>query len=225
MEHPREVAPDGSPVAVFKALPEGRAPELVATVTRPGGSVLELGCGAGRVTRGLVARGFPVVAVDESADMLGHAGGPGVETVEADVFRLDLGRRFDCVLGASHLIDSPDPAQRAALLAGCRRHVAADGVIILERYEPAWARAPESGWGKVGDVEIDVEIHERRGDSFDATVTYRLGDLTWTQTFTAAAVDDDLLTTEASAAGLAFDRWLDDRLTWALLRPAPEKPG
>jgi len=56
-------------------------------------------------------------------------------------------------------------------------------------------------------------------------VTYRLGDLTWTQTFTAGAVDDDLLTTEAAAAGLVFDRWLDDRLTWALLRPAPEKPG
>jgi SAM-dependent methyltransferase len=215
-----EVAPDGSPVAVYLALPEGRAPGLVDSVVAPGSSVLELGCGAGRVTRGLVKRGHRVVAVDESADMLRHVSGDGVETVRADVFALALGRRFDCVLAGSHFIDNPDPARRRALLDVCRRHVADDGVVVLERYEPGWAGTPTSGWGTVGDVEIDVEIHQRRGTDFDATVTYRLGDAVWAQSFTAAAIDDDQLAADAAAAGLAFDRWLDDRRTWALLNPS-----
>jgi SAM-dependent methyltransferase len=229
---PADVAPDGSPVAVFRALPEGRAPGLVHGVTAPGGDVLELGCGAGRVTRPLLAHGHPVVAVDESADMLREVEGSGAEVVRADVFALDLGRRFACVLGASHLIDDPSPERRRALLDVCRRHVAADGVVILERYEPEWARAPESGYGEVGPVEIDIEVHSQSGPGapFEATVTYRLDDQTWAQRFTAVVVEDDQLVAEAAAADLRFQRWLDDRRTWALLRPTegehrPRPPG
>ncbi len=40
-----------------------------------GASILELGCGAGRVTHPLVALGHPVVAVDESPEMLAHVRG------------------------------------------------------------------------------------------------------------------------------------------------------
>ncbi|HEV7761556.1 MAG TPA: class I SAM-dependent methyltransferase, partial [Acidimicrobiales bacterium] len=188
-----------------------------------GGSVLELGSGPGRMTHPLVAQGHEVVAVDASAEMLAHV--EGAERVQADLYTLVLHRRFDGVLAASHLINEPSAARRAALLDVCRRHVADDGVVLVQRYEPGWAAAPESGYGTVGPVEIDVEIHARRGADFDATVTYTLGDRTWAQSFTATAVDDDQLAAEAAAHGLHLDAWLDDRRTWARLRPVGGATG
>jgi SAM-dependent methyltransferase len=181
----------------------------------PGGSILDLGSGPGRMTHALVALGHPMVAVDDSEEMLRHI--EGAERVHADVFGLRLGRCFDGVLAASHLINTPGRERRAALLDVCRSHVTDDGVVLLQRYEPGWARSPESGYGTVGPVEIDVEIHAQRGAEFDATVTYILGEQRWAQTFTSSAVEDDQLVAEALAAGLRFDRWLDDRLTWAQL--------
>jgi SAM-dependent methyltransferase len=98
-------------------MPARGEPAIVHAATGPGASILELGCGAGRVTHPLVALGHPVVAVDESADMLAHV--RGAETVCARIEDLALGRRFDLVLLASHLINS-DPPTRAAFLAACR---------------------------------------------------------------------------------------------------------
>jgi len=54
-------------------------PEIVHAAVPPGASILELGAGAGRVTHPLVALGHPVVAVDESAEMLARI--RGAETV------------------------------------------------------------------------------------------------------------------------------------------------
>ncbi len=95
------VAPDGSPVDVYLALPA--EPELghVRSVLSPGSAVLDLGCGVGRLSNPLAADGHEVVAVDESAEMLAHVIGP--EAVLADLWHLDLGRRFDVVLATSHL--------------------------------------------------------------------------------------------------------------------------
>ena len=211
------VAPDGSPVAVFRALPPGEVPAMVHGAVAAGGSILDLGSGPGRMTHPLVALGHPVVAVDDSDEMLAHV--EGAERVLADVYALDLDRRFGGVLAASHLIDQPAAGRRAALLDVCRRHVADDGVVLVQRYEPGWAQAPESGVGEVGPVEIDVEIHAHRPPDFDATVTYTLDGHSWSQSFTATAVGDEQLATEAAAHGLRFDAWLDHRRTWALLRP------
>jgi SAM-dependent methyltransferase len=204
-------------------MPAGRVPDLVHAAVGVGGSILELGSGPGRMTHPLVALGHEVVAVDDSAEMLAHV--EGAERVRADLYALALHQSFDGVLAASHLINEPSAARRAALLDVCRRHVADDGVVLVQRYEPGWAAAPESGYGTVGPVEIDVEIHARRGADFDATVTYTLGDGTWAQSFTASAVDDERLATEAAAHGLRLDAWLDDRRTWAQLRPVGGATG
>src|SRR4029079_15696758 len=72
-------APDGSPVTVSLRLPSRGEGELVAAALPPPASLLELGCGTGRVTQQLVARGYSVVAVDESQEMLAHV--RGAETV------------------------------------------------------------------------------------------------------------------------------------------------
>jgi SAM-dependent methyltransferase len=70
-----DAAPDGSPVEVYLRLPPGEEPGIVHAAVPEGAAVLELGCGAGRLTRALLAFGHPVVAVDQSPEMLRHVQG------------------------------------------------------------------------------------------------------------------------------------------------------
>src|SRR4051812_49579308 len=110
-----EIAPDGSPVELYALLPELGEGDLVARAVPPGGSILELGCGVGRITRQLVARGYDVTAGDESAAMLARV--RDAETVCARIEHVDLGRRFDGVGLASNLL-TVEPGARPAVLRG-----------------------------------------------------------------------------------------------------------
>jgi SAM-dependent methyltransferase len=207
--------PDGSPVAVYLALPAGPAPTLVHKALGGDATVLELGSGVGRMTRVLVAYGHQVVAVDNDPVMLQHV--TGAETVCADIETLDLDRSFDAVVAASHLISSPEPADRIGLLTVCRRHVRTSGSVLVERYPPDWAADPVDTDSTIGPVQVSVRIIERARAGFAATAEYRLGSRRWLQPFTGAHVDDHDLAAAAHAAGLAFVDWLDEARTWARL--------
>ena len=111
---PGAITPDGCAVDLYALLPPMGEPELVHAAIPAGASILELGAGAGRMTARLVELGHPVVAVDESAEMLAHV--RGAETVRARIQDLELGRRFDAVLLASFLVNTPDRALRGAFL-------------------------------------------------------------------------------------------------------------
>ena len=211
------VAPDGSPVAVYLALPAGETPGLIHGAVPRGGSILELGCGPGRITRPLTELGHQVVAVDNSEAMLAHIG--YAETVLADLFELDLGRSFDAVVAGSHLINQPDASRRLALLDVCRRHVVPDGVVLIERYDPTWAAAPIATDRRIGPVHIAFEPLAIEHGWFRGRNTYTIDDRTWVQEFTAAAVTDEMLTAEADTAGLRIASWLNDIRTWVQLIP------
>jgi SAM-dependent methyltransferase len=120
----------------YLALSGAREAELVASALPANASILELGCGTGRVTHELIARGFSVTAVDESAEMLEHV--RDAEKVHARIEELDLVRRFDCVLLASHFVNAPDAD---VFLDACARHVDGNGVVLVEAYPPdrEWA--------------------------------------------------------------------------------------
>jgi len=124
---------DGSPVEFYELLPAMGEPELVHGVIPAGATVLELGCGAGRITRALVALGHPVTAVDDSPEMLAEV--RAGETVFADIRQLHLGRTFGCVLLMSNLVNAGEDDRRAFLRC-CREHVALDGVVVIERMDP-----------------------------------------------------------------------------------------
>lgn len=71
------------------------------THVRPGGTVLDLGCGMGEpIARYLIERGVTVVGVDASPSMIEHcrARFPEMEWIVADMRELELGRHFDGVL-------------------------------------------------------------------------------------------------------------------------------
>jgi SAM-dependent methyltransferase len=207
--------PDGSPVEMYLHLPAGREAELVHAAIPDGADILELGCGVGRVTHELVRLGHPVVAVDESAEMLAHV--RGAETVRSRIEELYLDRRFACVLMMSHLVNTED-SQRSAFLTAAARHVAPDGVVLIEKYDPAWQ--PEEGLPqRRGDVLISLEDVRLGPDHFSATARYQLGDKTWRQPFTAWILDDRQLADSLGAAGLELMGPLDDSSRWVAARP------
>jgi SAM-dependent methyltransferase len=58
-------------------------------------SVLEPGCGSGRMLAALAALGLDVVGIDSSEQMLALARGRGCDVFRADMTGFDLGKRFD----------------------------------------------------------------------------------------------------------------------------------
>ena len=209
-----DVAPDGSPVDVYLALPFEADLARVRAVIPPDASILDLGSGPGRLSNPLAADGHDLVAVDDSAEMLSHV--VGASTVLADVWQLDLGRQFDVVLALSHLVNDRSPARRIELLKVCRRHLADTGVIVLQRFPPDWSPLEETG--SIGDVGVRLfGVQPFNDDGFAAAVEYRLGEQTWIQRFEAAIVDDAELNALAAAAGLIVRRSLDDEGSWMLL--------
>ena len=203
------VAPDGSPIEVYLRLPSRGEGELVAAALPPPASLLELGCGAGRVTRQLVERGYSVVAVDESSEMLAHV--RDAETVCARIEELDLGRRFDAVLLLSNLL-TVEPEQRRAFLDACARH---GDLLVVETLPLAW-QPPESELLRIDRVEDGVVygevFYDFRGPGRGA----------WSHAFAMRVfADEDEL---AEALGeWRFDRWLDRGRGWFVAQAPPSR--
>ncbi len=95
-------------------------------------SVLDAGCGTGRVAIELARRGAEVVGADVDASMLATAGrlAPEVDWVHADLAVLDLGRTFDVVVLAGNVVLFTPAGTEAALIAGCARHVGVGGALL-----------------------------------------------------------------------------------------------
>jgi SAM-dependent methyltransferase len=100
--------------------------------SRGGRSVLDAGCGTGRVATELARRGFTVVGVDMDRSMLGEARrrAPELEWVEADLCVLALDRRFEVVVLAGNVPLFCPSERRPDLVARCADHVAAGGYLV-----------------------------------------------------------------------------------------------
>lgn len=212
-----EVAPDGSPVAVYAALPAEPEFSPVLAHVRPGRSVLDLGCGAGRLANELARRGHEVVGVDESAAMLARLA-PGVRAVEARIEQLALAERFDVVVLASYLVNVPGRERRRGLLEACARHVARDGQVLLARYDPDWAERLTRERARVGGVGVTLEVRDRRGALLSLRTVLELDGRRFPQEHTARILGDDELAAELGGVGLELAGRLDG--WWVVARPA-----
>lgn len=96
------------------------------------GSVLDAGCGTGRVGRELYRRGVDVVGVDIDGEMLetARARCPVVAWIEGDISVIELGRTFDIVLMAGNVINFVVPESRRGALENLTAHVRPAGHII-----------------------------------------------------------------------------------------------
>jgi SAM-dependent methyltransferase len=216
---PGAITSDGCAVDFYTSLPAGDEPAIIHAAVPPQASILELGCGAGRVTHPLIALGHPLTAVDESAAMLAHV--RGARVVRSRIEDLDLGERFDAVVLGSHLVNVPDDEVLAAFLDCCARHVAADGSVLVERHPESWfddATAMEAV--RDGITFRLRDVSRPAADLLAATVEYRVGDREWSQSFVSRRLDDAQLRDRLRAAGLRVESSLTDDGGWVLARPA-----
>jgi SAM-dependent methyltransferase len=96
------------------------------------GSVLDAGCGTGRVGRELARRGVDVVGVDIDPEMLATAGrkAPAVFWHVADLATVRLGRSFDAILMAGNVMIFLAPGSESMVVENLALHLREDGLLV-----------------------------------------------------------------------------------------------
>lgn len=227
---PGPIAPDGSPVQLYAQLEARDEPLVISAAIPAGARILELGCGAGRVTHVLARLGHDVVAVDELDAML--AAFPDVEAspdhtacstgrvdkVCSSIEDLRLDTTFDVVLLASQLVNSTDPAARRRMLDTCRRHVAGDGVVLIQRHDTSFLTEPLTREGPTSRFVVRDLRHYPNG-VVSGALEYHLRGNVWTQTVWVQNLTDDDLRVCLQKSGLRLRRFLTDDRTWLSAEP------
>jgi SAM-dependent methyltransferase len=145
----------------------------LALAKREGGPVLDLGCGTGRLARGIAKAGIPVVGVDRSPELLGRAeslsGSLPVEWVQGDARTFDLGRKFRLALMTAHAFQSMlTEEDQDALLSRVAAHLQRGSAFAFVTRNPAvrarGAEGPAQPWRSYQDLLgrwVDVTILSR----------------------------------------------------------------
>lgn len=106
-------------------------------------SVLDAGCGMGRVAIELTRRGINVVGVDLDDDLLEYARQtqPAIRWVHADLATMNLDRRFDVVAMPGNVMVFCRPEDRRAIIRTAAAHLEVDGCLVagfdVERHHGA----------------------------------------------------------------------------------------
>ncbi len=142
-------------------------------------SVLDAGCGTGRVAIELAQRGIDVTGVDLDRPMLdqARAKAPDLTWVEANLLSVELDRQFDVVAMPGNVMIFVQPGTEPAVIANMARHLAPGGALIagfefgrgydLDRYdgdcraagltsEARFATWDAEPWRPGGDYAVSV---------------------------------------------------------------------
>ena len=190
---------DGSPVEAYALLPAEPELGVVRQLLGERRTVLDLGCGAGRIADPLAAEGRQVVGVDESAAMLERV--RAATSAHGRIEELALHRTFDGVLLLSHLVNGPDPQP---LLAVAARHLGPGGVLIIQRLEPG--RCWREGSSQAGPVLISLSNLTVNLPRVAARTTYRTPTGAWDQDWVLYERDDDEITHLLTGVGLRLTK-------------------
>ncbi len=215
---PGPITGDGCAVELYFLLPYNGEVELLEAFLRPAASILELGCGVGRMTRALLACGYRMTAVDNSLDMLSHVP-DGAVKVCSDIESLDLDKRFDAVLLASCLVNVPEESARRALLEACSRHLAIEGKLFFQRFDPDWLANAKAGESfAAGDVHMAVDEIRWDGMVAEICLRYEADGKEWRHYFSAILLDDSAVAESLSETGFGDVQWINR--TWGCARRA-----
>jgi SAM-dependent methyltransferase len=142
-------------------------------------SVLDAGCGTGRVARELARRGLDVVGVDIDSAMLETARrrAPRLDWRLGDLATIDLGRTFEAAVLAGNVMIFLSPGSEGAVVANLARHLAPTGLLVagfqlggpltLDQYDAVadaaglelaerWATWDRDPWHPGGDYAVSV---------------------------------------------------------------------
>jgi SAM-dependent methyltransferase len=136
----------------------------------PGGRVLELGVGTGRLAVPLTEAGLSVTGVDASPEMLARLrdrpGSAAVTVLEGDFATVEAPGPFDLVLIAfSTLFLVPSQAGQIAVLANGFRHLRPGGFLVVEAFVPdhsRWTRGQNLALGRLDaeGVSLKLSVHD-----------------------------------------------------------------
>ena len=143
-------------------------------------SVLDAGCGTGRVGRELARRGMDVVGVDIDPEMLAVARrtAPEGDWRQADLATVDLGRSFDAIVMAGNVMIFLAPGSEPAVVKNAARHLCEGGLLVagfqiaagrlsLQRYDEVaanaglalaerWSTWNRDAWSEGGGYAVSV---------------------------------------------------------------------
>lgn len=132
--------------------------DFVCSLEPAPASVLDAGCGTGRVAIELARRGVDVVGTDVAADMLATARrlAPEIPWVEADLAELHLDRTFDAVVLAGNVLIFVEPGTEPAVLQRCAEHLNPGGAVVAGFSLPpaAGLRPGRSGPARPGGYDL-----------------------------------------------------------------------
>lgn len=143
-------------------------------------TVLDAGCGTGRIARELARRGVDVVGVDLDDTMLSTARrkAPDLAWQCADLASIDLGRTFDVILLAGNVMIFLTRGSESAVVSNLARHLAPGGRLVAgfslrpgqlsaadhDRFAEAsglflaerWSTWDRHLWDPAGDYQLSV---------------------------------------------------------------------
>jgi len=173
-------------------------------------SVLEPGCGSGRVLEPLARRGLHVVGIDRSAAMVELARARGLEAVVADMSDFDLGRTFDGAVCPINTLAHLSPKELGRHLERMGRHLRPGARYLVQLQlgvEPHSSEWETNGlrvvWATEGvDRAAGRQQHRSRIELASGEVVEELHELTlWTPETWAAAVAASPFTQTAAFDG------------------------
>ena len=164
-------------------------PFYVEEATRSGGTVLELGCGTGRVSIPIAHAGIDIVGIDASSTMLARAreksreaGVPNLKLLWADMRDFNLSSEFKLVIipfrGLLSLLSVDDEIRT---LMNIKRHLAPGGKLIFDIFVPDLDMMVQEGdvpyhFRDVADTEIGRHLvvwNQARYDAFSQVMSIR----------------------------------------------------
>jgi SAM-dependent methyltransferase len=161
--------PGGGPAADFYR----------AEADRPGGRVLELGCGTGQKLIPIAADGHSCVGLDSSSDMLAEARhkaderGVVMEWVRGDMRDFDVARTFDLVfIAGNSLLHLHDAEDLVSCFRSVRRHLAPGARFAFDVFNPSVRLLSEADGVRRRREALSFTDPDRGDVSVDVAETY-----------------------------------------------------
>jgi SAM-dependent methyltransferase len=220
-EGPGDITRDGCAVDVYARLPPAGEAELVHDRIPSGATILDLGCGTGRLAEPLSELGHVVTGVDDSPAMLAHL--EHAEPVLSTIEELRLDRRYQVVLLVSNLMNHPRHSTRQRFLSVAASHLMAGGQVLIQWEPPGWFDWFAVGTthrGVIGEVGTEFTVHADEGDLLTATVTYVIHGNSWSHHFTTRRLTIEDLEGALLQAGLQLHDRFGPGDTWVEAREA-----